>query len=332
MFRSVCLCCVVVSAHHGRLPPRGTCWDVFLNKGYKFSGSISFEDHIGIDRLFSSKIIDREELFQLREMRRNNWSVHDTHWLLTTFLPWKGNPKFITFCCLLLANKNLPIIGVTLCNECELFDFRDCYITEEVQFVIDSSCQYMAFNVKRPISADLNISMKYLDEPIELNQETPSEFHVYNSTVLCIKDTITATMLLSIDLKYIERESFEQNIARQLKVNRSEIGFKFAKKSSTWMLLHLSARAGLRLVESLSERESRDQFGEVIAKALIATSAKTVSIEVKISNLPPYTIYVTPTGTFPVKSDDATSLDNVNSSLLELEILGECLYFITMFL
>ena len=191
----------------------------------------------------------------------------------------------------------------------------------------------MAFNVKRAsskeIDTDMNISIKYVDE---LNQETSSELQVYNATVLCIKDTITAILLLSIDTKNIEREAFEQIIARQLKVNRCEIDFKFAKKSRTWILLNLSARAGLRLLETLSKNESRDQFGEMIAKVLHSTLAKTVSIEVKISNLPPSTIYVTPTGMFLVKADDTSSLGNSNSSLIDFRTLGECLYFTTIFI
>ena len=101
----------------------------FLNKGY--CGSISFEDHIGVDRLVSNRIIDYKEMLQLRDRTRNNWSVHDTQWLLTTFLPWKGNLKYIKFCCLLLANKNLPKFGAThsLIN---VDNFLDYYIKEEV--------------------------------------------------------------------------------------------------------------------------------------------------------------------------------------------------------
>ena len=122
------LCSIVVSTYYVRPPPRGKCWDVFLDNGHNFSGSISFEDYIVLDRLVSNRIIDYEEMLQLRNRTRNNWSVHDTQWLLTTFLPWKGNLKFIRFCCLLLANENLPEIGATLCNECEKFDFRNCNI------------------------------------------------------------------------------------------------------------------------------------------------------------------------------------------------------------
>ena len=104
-----------------------------------------------------------------------------------------------------------------------------------------------------------------------------------------------------------------------MKVNRCEIDFKFSKKSSTRILLKLSARAGLGLLETLSDIESRDQFGEMIANVLHSTSAKTVSIEVKISNLLPSKIYVTATGM--LRSKQMIQL---------LQTLGKCLYFITI--
>ena len=77
-----------------------------------------------------------------------------------------------------------------------------------------------------------------------------------------------------------------------------------SKRNSTWMLLRLSARAGLLLLQTLRTEKSRDELSQVIAEAFSSKSIRNVSVEVKISNMPSYTIFVVSTGTFPVKSDE----------------------------
>ena len=71
----------------------------------------------------------------------------------------------------------------------------------------------------------------------------------------------------------INKSAFRENMASHLMVDPTEVKIHCNKKHNTWMLLYLSGRAGLRLLQTFSARQFRYQFGQTIAKALIADSA-----------------------------------------------------------
>ena len=226
---------------------------------------------------------------------------------------------FIKFCCLLLAKYNdLPDGAWKVCHDCEEFDFRTCNISQSVVFFVDSSCSSVVIGIQ---DVDILIHMKYLTDTDHDQKISPSQV-VHNASIVCVDESITATLILNIDKQYIEEDAFQGNTARQLKVDRSEVQLVSWKRNSTWMLLRLSIRAGLRLVETFSKRERpRDQFGQMIAKTLRAKSERNVSIQVKIGDLPPSTIHVTPTGIFPIKfANDTSPLIKFNQRTLD-----ECL-------
>ena len=312
-----CLCYALAHAYVNRDLPYETCWDLIVYKGLQLSKSIIFEDHIGVDRLRSNKLIDYQDSKKIMSLRAK-WTVEDTYWLLTEVLPWKGNLGFIKFCCLLLAKyNNLPDGAWKVCHDCEEFDFRTCNISQSVVFFVDSSCVSVVIGI---LDVDILIHMKYLTDTDHDQKISPSQV-VHNASIVCVDKNITATLILNIDKKYIDEDAFQRNIARQLKVDRSEVQLVSWKRNSTWMLLRLSVRAGLRLVETFSKEESRNQFGQMIGKTLCANSARNVSIQVKIGDLPPSTIHVTPTGIFPIKfANDTSPLIKFNQ-----RTLGECL-------
>ena len=123
------MACVIVIAFEKRDPSRGTCWDYVQDRSFELSNSIDFEEHIGIDSLRSSKLLNNWYMDEIDEMRAS-WTVDNTRWLLTKLLPWTGNPGFIVFCCLLRGKHKLPRVGWEVCDACEEFDFQKCNISK----------------------------------------------------------------------------------------------------------------------------------------------------------------------------------------------------------
>ena len=80
---------------------------------------------------------------------------------------------------------------------------------------------------------------------------------VYNASIVCTTDRLVASMLISMEKDRINKNAFRENMAFHLMVNinhqmrrhvnPAEVKIHFTKKHNTWMLLHLSGRAGLRL-------------------------------------------------------------------------------------
>ena len=291
----------LVYVYINRAPPWGTCWDSVRKSAFELCKEIDFEHSATLDGMVSNNLIDSPSAETISK-NMLNWTSHDSYWLLTKVLPWSYDSGFFKFCCLLHAKGNLPKVGRKLCKECNGFSFQTCKFNESVQFVFDSSCQSLADKIN---GGDLDfffivpLVLKYVDKPERMKSQM-----VYNASIVCMTDRIVASMLVSMEEDCINKSAFRENMASYLKVDSTEVKIQYTKKHSTWMLLHLSSRAGLRLLQTFSAREFRDRFGQTIAKALKADSAKNVSIQVKISDLPSSTIFVIPTGEFSVKWDE----------------------------
>ena len=284
-----------------RNPPSGTCWDSVRKSDFKLYEEIDFEHRLTLAVMVSNNLIDLSTAETISKLMLN-WTSANSYWLLTEVLPWSLDSGFFKFCCLLHAKANLPEVGRKLCKECNGFSFQKCKFNESVQFVFDSSCQSLADEIN---DGDLDFSfnvpfvLKHVDKPERMNSQM-----VYSASIVCMTDRIVASVLISMEEDCTNKSAFRENMASYLEVDLTEVKIQYTKKHSTWMLLHLSGRAGLRLLQTFSARESRDQFGQTIAKALKADSAKNVSVQVKISDLPSSTIIVIPTGEFSVKWDE----------------------------
>ncbi|XP_062500576.1 uncharacterized protein LOC134177811 [Corticium candelabrum] len=226
------------------------------------------------------------------------WTSWNTYDLLMNILPRTDNSKYMKFCCLLRAKSILPSDGKRLCDKCK--PLQKCRKNETVKFFIDPACHSLLKDgTAHDVDSDVPVDMNYVSDP-----ENEEELVVFTSSVVCINNEIFATLTINIKEKYISKELLEEDIAFKLAVNVLEVQLTVSKRNSTWMLLRLSARAGLLLLQTLRTEKSRDELSQVIAEAFSSKSIRNVSVEVKISNMPSYTIFVVSTGTFPVKSDE----------------------------
>ena len=276
----------------------GTCWKYVKNEASALSEKLNFTNAMN-DLLFSNALIEEKRTKEIREvLSKAEWKNFDTYRLLMEDLPMTDNSGYMKFCCLLRAQSILPAVGKRLCDKCK--PFRKCTRNETVQFNISSSCQSFLNNatddyidVELPVDANYYLAKPDIEKSVK----------VYTSSFVCIDNNVTATLTISVEERYIEKDLLERNIALTLNVDVSEVKLSVSTTNSTWMFLRLSSQAGLRLMKTVSTNESKHQFGQTIARALNSKSARNVSVVLKLSNLPSYTIYVIPTGTFPVKSD-----------------------------
>ena len=274
----------------------GACWKYVKNEASELSEKLKFTNAMN-DMLFSNGLITEERTKEIRAvLSEAKWKDFDTYVLLMDDLPKNDDLGYMKFCCLLRAKSILPTDGKRLCNKCK--PFRKCTRNETVQFNISSSCQSFLNNTTDDnIEVELPVDVNYLDKP-----DIEKSLKVYTSSFVCIDNNVTATLTISVEERYIEKDLLQRNIALTLSVRVSEVKLSVSTINSTWMFLYLSYQAGLRLMKTFSTNESKRQFGQMIARALNSKSARNVSVVLKLSNLPSYTIYVIPTGTFPVKS------------------------------
>ena len=251
------------------------------------------------DMLFSNDVINQRVSTKIRkQLSEAKWTRAYTHTLLMDVLPKTDNVRYMKFCCLLRIKSNVPATGKILCDKCKAFE--KCTVNQTTKFVIPSSCQLFLNNI-----TDQNV---HIDVPVDVNYVNETEIEkpivVYPSSFVCMDNEVLATLIISVEEKYINKELLQEKIASTLNVSVSDVHVKFSRTNSTWMLLSLSPQAGLRLNQTLSVRESKHYFGLMIAEAFHLESARNVSIKLILSNLPSYTIYIIPTGTFHVKSDE----------------------------
>ena len=251
------------------------------------------------DMLLSNDVINQSTSAEIRkQLSEAKLTSAYTHTLLVDVLAKTDNVRYMKFCCLLRVKSNVPLMGKILCDKCKAFE--KCTVNQTAKFFIPSSCQLFLNNI-----TDQNV---HIDLPVDVNYVNETEIEkpvvVHPSSFVCINNEVLAMLTISVEEKYINKELLQEKIASTLKVDVSKVHVKFSRTNSTWMLLSLSPQAGLRLNQMLSARESKHYFGLMIAEAFHFESARNVSIELILSNLPSCTIFVIPTGTFHVKSDE----------------------------
>ncbi|XP_062513450.1 uncharacterized protein LOC134189225 [Corticium candelabrum] len=250
------------------------------------------------DMLFSNDVIDESRSMEIhKRLSEAKWTSLDTYKLLMKVLPKTDNATYMTFCCLLRVKFNLPVMGKILCDECK--PFQKCTMNQIVKFSISPSCQSILNSTARSVYIAVSIDADYRDDP-----ETEKHIVVHPSSFVCINNEVSATLNVSVEEEYIDKEFLQMKIAYILKVGVHEVQVTVSITNSTWMFLRLSPRAGLRLMQMLSAQESKHYFGLMIEEAFQSKSARNVSIELKLSNLPSHTFHVISTGIFGVTSEE----------------------------
>ena len=292
----VSLCSVVHTTKYDDLS--STFWKFVQNEASELSEKLHFTNDMN-DMLFSNDFIDESRSMEIHErLSEAKWTNLDTYKLLMAVLPKSDNATYMRFCCLLHVKSNLPVMGKILCDECK--PFQKCTMNQNVKFSIYASCQAILNNSAiRSVYIAVPIDVDYVDE-----SETEKPVVVHPSSFVCINNKVSATLHVSVEEKYIDKEHLQTKIAYILRVDVHEVQLTVSITNSTWMFLRLSAQAGLRLMQTLSAQESKHFFGPMIAEAFHSESARNVSIELKLSNLPSHTFYIIPTGIFRVKSED----------------------------
>ena len=275
----------------------GTCWKFVQDVAPDLARKLHYTTAMN-DMLFSNDVINQSIYTKIRkQLSEAKWTSEDTYTLLVDVLPKTDNVRYMKFCCLLREKSNVPLMGKILCDKCKAFE--KCIVIRKEMLYITSSCQLFFNNItdKNDIPDDPN----YVDET---DNETVVVVHL--SAFVCIDNEVFATLTISVEEKYINKELLQEKIASTLEVNVFEVHvhIEFSRTNSTWMLLRLLRQAGLRLMEMLSSQESKHYFGLMIAEAFYLESARNVSIELILSNLLSCRIYVIPTGSFYVKSDE----------------------------
>ena len=293
----MCFCVLVAvyantyaSLHYD--PPRGNCWEHVRNKVFALSEEIRFEDIRVLDGLVANRLIQSNKHIMEISEKREDWKPKDSTWLLINVLPWSGNSGYTKFCCMLHAKSKLPELGRNVCNKCHQWNNHECETNNSVQFVFDKSCWSVLLTFRQSqFDVDMPIAWKFLND-LDLDFSSV----VSNASMVCTNQRIMVSLELKIDEKYIHKKMFQENIARHLGVKFSEIEVVYYKRNGTLILLRLSPRAGLQLFNAMHARKLRDQFGKMMAKAMRGDSLANVSILVKMSDVPPSTLYVAPTG------------------------------------
>ena len=297
-------------------PPRGNCWEHVRNKVFALSEEIRFEDIRVLDGLVANRLIQSNKHIMEISEKREDWKPKDSTWLLTKVLPWSGNSGYTKFCCMLHAKSKLPELGRNVCNKCHQWNNHECETNNSVQFVFDKSCWSVLLTFRQSkFDVDMPIAWKFLND-LDLDFSSV----VSNASMVCTNQKIMVSLELNIDEKYILKKMFQENIARHLGVKFSEIEVVYSRRNSTLILLRLSPRAGLQLFITMHARKLRDQFGKMMAKAMRGDSLANVSIQVKISDVPPSTLYVAPTEPWLMSYYMWTLLEgeNINTKVLRI--------------
>ena len=269
----VALFCTVVHANKYDAVP-GTCWKFVQDIASDLARKLNYTTAMN-DMLFSNDVINQSISTKIRKQLSDaKWTSAYTHTLLMDVLPKTDNVRNMKSCCLLRVKSNVPLMGKILCDKCKAFE--KCTVNQTAKFFIPLSCQLFLNNI-----TDQNV---YTDAPVDVNYVNETEIEkpvvVHPSSFVCIFNKVLATLTISVEEEYINKE-LQEKITSTLKADVSKVHVKFSRTNSPWMLLSLSAQAGLRLKQKLNARESKHYFaiGLMIAEAFHLESARNVSIE-----------------------------------------------------
>ena len=271
-----------------------TCWESVQKTAHQLSEDTKFSDRAMLDALIVNNLItDMQHRKKISNMKAN-WTDLNTHWLLTEVLPLSGNQGFTKFCCLLHAKSNISQIERNLCDKCSV-SFLKCETSDSTKFYVDSSCWPLFDSRQSSLDTDhvnvagMPVLLKNMNE-----QEAKWDPVVFTVSLVCINNKITATMtILTNEEIHFHEDVFYKNMAVHLDVAAFEIKVVLSNKNNTWMLLRLTTRAGLKLLSTFSTEKLKSEFEQAIAtKAWSSKSTTNFTIQVTISDLRPYTVYI----------------------------------------
>ena len=270
-----------------------TCWESVQKTAHQLSEDTKFLDRAMLDALVANNLItDMQHRKKISNIKAN-WTDLNTHWLLTEVLPLSGNQGFTKFCCLLHAKSNISQIERNLCDKCSV-SFSKCETSDSTKFYVDSSCwpqfdsRQGSLDTEHVNIAGMPVLLKNMNE-----QETKWDPVVFTESLVCINNKITATLTIDNEQIHFCEDVFYKNVVVQLNVAASEVKIVLSNKNNTWMLLRLSTRAGLKLLSTFRLEKLKREFEQAVAtKAWSSKSMTNFTIQVTISDLRPYTVYV----------------------------------------
>ena len=240
---------------------------------------------------------------------KEKWTNLNTYWLLTEALPLSGYLGFTKFCCLLHTEFGISQIERNLCNKCNV-SFPKCQTNRSMKFYVDSSCN--AF-LKTAQASTNHVDVAGMPVTVVLrdtsDKETEWDPVVFTETLVCVHNKIIATLTIDNKEIHFHENDFYKNLVVQLNVAVSEINIVLSNKNNTWMLLRLSTRAGLKLLSIFSSEKLKSEFEQAIAKAWSSKSETKFTIQVTISDLTPYTLYLNKGDA--ARFDEGKTLSNV---------------------
>ena len=292
-----------------------TCWKSVQKTAYQLSEDSRFSDIAMLDALVANNlIIDMQHSKKIDDIK-DKWTNLNTYWLLTEALPLSGYLGFTKFCCLLHAKYGLSQIERNLCNEC-VVSFSKCQTSDSMKFYVDSSCKDFFSTSALPQSSTDPVDVAGMPGLVkDINeQEAKWDPVVSTESLVCINNKITATLTIDNEQIHFCEDVFYKNVLVQLNVAASEVKILLSNKNSTWMLLRLSTRAGLNLLSTFRLEKLKREFEQAVAtKAWSSKSTTNFTIQVTISDLRPYTMYV--------EKGDAASFDEGEALLHDYKSL-----------
>ena len=296
-----------------------TCWKSVQKTAHQLSEDSRFSDIVMLDAFIANNLImDMQHSKKINDIKEK-WTNLNAYWLLTEALPSSGYLGFTKFCCLLHAKNRISQIERNLCNECAI-SFSKCQTSDSIKFYVDSSCKPILKSAL-PQSSIYTDHVDVAGVPVLVKDMNEQEMKwdpvVFTESLVCINNKITATLTIDNEEIRFREDVFYRDIVDHLNIAASEVKIALTNKNNTWMLLRLSTRAGLKLLSTFRLEKLKSKFEQAVAtKAWSSKSTTNFTIQVTISDLRPYTMYVEKGDA--ARFDEGETLLHVYKSLLHV--------------
>ena len=303
------------------------CWKHAYGDAWSLSGDLNILDTNLIDQfathgLISLKrrddIVDRILGIEKRSSSDipKNVTPRNIHfYLLSRDFRKTGDKEYKIYCDILRRRPKFEQIGLRLCRLCELgcvellngimLENGSCSCnssaktlqtanrstkeTNGVRFSIDSTCKNVFDENKAAILADLSplpVEVQYVDDD-DYDERNPST-SVFSASLVCTRNRILVSLILSVDPDEVDREGLKMAIAHVMEVDPKLVEMSVKRKHSTWILLRLPAQAGFELLSINKNTTKRKQVITSIASAFRSIKRDYVSVEIQVSALQPF--------------------------------------------
>jgi hypothetical protein len=245
--------------------------------------------------------------------------------LLERIVHKAGDECFVTFCKIFLQLPKYRKLGLNMCKSCQrccldglqgswshatqscslpnqsiAFGNSSSQIKEnKVVFVIQghecskwfNETEYEFRSNHDPITIHTN--MRSTDDDCSLTRRRCLVAY-NNASLVCSDEGIAASLHVNVEEEAIDKETLRQNLAKLTGVNDPKyVEIEIIPKASSFILLMLPPRAGMKLLSIVMNSETRVLFLRSLSSAVFSM-ADYVSVSVQISALPPFKVFFTP--------------------------------------